>query len=181
MALTTPIRRGRFCAFNFKPTRVWGWKRKSGRSSAWLERYLGVVEVASSNLVAPTKFLFRRTQPEFAGFFLRRAATRYGRCGELFSLGPSIADRIWVEDPPASSYPACIAVRAAELQSLEAGDLYLRRVREALMAQGRNVARRQVLLAVAAELVRDRPEALSLTRFEHDLASAAARKGSGRS
>lgn len=93
--------------------------------------------------------------------------------------GVPIADRIWVEDPPASSYPACIAVKAAEVQSLEAGDLYLRRVREALVAQGRNVARRQVLLAVAAELARDRPDALSLTRFEHDLESAAARKAFG--
>lgn len=90
--------------------------------------------------------------------------------------GVPIADRIWVEDPPASSYPSCIAVKAAELQSLAAGDLYLRRVREALMAQGRNVARRQVLLDVAAELAGERPDAFSLARFEHDLEGAAARE-----
>ena len=88
--------------------------------------------------------------------------------------GVPIVDRIWVEDPPASSYPSCIAVKAAELQSLEAGDLYLVRVREALMAQGRNVARRQVLLDAAAELAGDLPGAFSLARFELDLEGAAA-------
>lgn len=88
--------------------------------------------------------------------------------------GVPIADRIWAEDPPASSYPSCVAVKAAELQSLEAGDLYLRRVREALMAEGRNVARRQVLLDVAAEVAAEHPEALSVARFEHDLESPAA-------
>ena len=30
----------------------------SGRSSVWLERYLGVVEVARSNRVAPTNFFY---------------------------------------------------------------------------------------------------------------------------
>jgi hypothetical protein len=29
---------------------------QSGRGAAWLARYLGVVEVASSNLVAPTSY-----------------------------------------------------------------------------------------------------------------------------
>jgi predicted DsbA family dithiol-disulfide isomerase len=36
---------------------------------------------------------------------------------------------------------------------------------EVLMAQGRNVARRQVLLDVATELGGDRPDAFSAIRF----------------
>ncbi len=38
----------------------------SGCSSVWLERYLGVVEVASSNLVTPTINVMKRVQYEFA-------------------------------------------------------------------------------------------------------------------
>jgi putative protein-disulfide isomerase len=106
-------------------------------------------------------------RPVHMGAFFRQAA-------EIG--GVPIADRIWVDDPPSSSYPSCVAVKAAELQSLEAGDLYLQRVREALMAQGRNVARRQVLLDVATELGGDRPDAFSAIRFERDLDSAAARE-----
>ena len=36
-------------------TRYTGIRRLSGRSSVWLERYLGVVEAARSSRVAPTK------------------------------------------------------------------------------------------------------------------------------
>jgi hypothetical protein len=38
--------------------------------------------------------------------------------------GAPLDDRIWALDPPASSYPACLAVKAAELQSAAAADLY---------------------------------------------------------
>jgi protein-disulfide isomerase-like protein with CxxC motif len=34
--------------------------------------------------------------------------------------GVAVDDRIWALDPPASSYPACLAVKAAELQSADA-------------------------------------------------------------
>src|SRR5512143_835188 len=61
--------------------------------------------------------------------------------------GMPIDERIWFEDPPASSHPACIAVKAAELQSSEAAELYLRRLREAVMLDRRNIARREILLA----------------------------------
>src|SRR3954466_16223308 len=54
--------------------------------------------------------------------------------------GMQMYDKIWVEDPPASSYPACIAVKCAELQSKKAGDTYLRLAREAIMLHGKNIA-----------------------------------------
>lgn len=69
--------------------------------------------------------------------------------------GMPIDARIWQEDPPSSSYLACIAVKAAELQGCEHGERYLRRVREAVMCERRNVTRREVLLAIARELAVD--------------------------
>ncbi len=56
---------------------------------------------------------------------------------------------VWVRDPPASSVPACLAVKAAELQSPRAADAMLRRLREAAMVEGRNIARREEILAAA--------------------------------
>lgn len=66
--------------------------------------------------------------------------------------GMPIDPYVWHEDPPGSSYPACVAVKAAELQGARIGDRYLRRAREAVMLQRRNIARREVLLAIAEEL-----------------------------
>ncbi len=66
--------------------------------------------------------------------------------------GMPIDPYVWHDDPPGSSYPACVAVKAAEFQGTDFGDRYLRRVREAVMLQRRNIARREVLLGVAEEL-----------------------------
>lgn len=92
--------------------------------------------------------------------------------------GMPIDDRIWIDDPPASSYPACIAVKAAEFQGPAAGERYLRRVREAVMLERRNVARWNVLLALADELAVDTGAVgvIDRARFGHDLASEAARE-----
>jgi predicted DsbA family dithiol-disulfide isomerase len=79
-----------------------------------------------------------------------------------------IAHRIWVEDPPASSYPACIAVKCAELQSAEAGRLYLHFVRKAVMLYGWNIARHKVLQQVA-ECVAGINKTFSVTQFEEDM------------
>src|SRR4051812_40504790 len=43
--------------------------------------------------------------------------------------GMPVYDRIWIEDPPSSSYPACLAVKCAGLQSAQAEEVYLRRIR----------------------------------------------------
>jgi putative protein-disulfide isomerase len=70
--------------------------------------------------------------------------------------GTSIENGIWVKDPPASSYPACIAVKCAELQSAAAGEKYLYLLRKACMVEGRNIAKPEVLLNVAATLAKDK-------------------------
>ncbi|MBZ9768261.1 DsbA family protein [Mesorhizobium sp. CA6] len=77
--------------------------------------------------------------------------------------GMPVEPMIWVKDPPASSWPACVAVKAIGLQSPAAGDLYLRQVRRALMLEGRNVARDKVLVELARELAKARPATSSIT------------------
>ena len=87
--------------------------------------------------------------------------------------GMALDDRIWLDDPPASSYPAGVAFHAAARQGPAAAEAYLRRLREAVMLDRRNIARPDVLTALAAELAADDP-AFDAERFAADLTSAAA-------
>lgn len=66
--------------------------------------------------------------------------------------GMPIDERIWAEDPPTSSYPASIAVKAAEACGFRIGERYARRLREAVALERRNIARTDVLVALAAEV-----------------------------
>ncbi len=51
-----------------------------------------------------------------------------------------------------STWPACIAVKAASLQGGAAGHRYLRALREALYIEGRSIHHRDVQIAVAGEI-----------------------------
>ncbi len=66
--------------------------------------------------------------------------------------GMPIDEMIWIQDPPASSYPACVAVKAAALQGTAVEEAYLRRLREGVMLERRNIARREVLVELFAGL-----------------------------
>src|SRR5690606_16576423 len=83
--------------------------------------------------------------------------------------GMPMQTRIWMEDPPASSYPPCIAVKSATLQSPEAGEKYLRLAREAIMINGENIANMNVLEKIAENLADKHPELLDLQQFKEDL------------
>ena len=85
--------------------------------------------------------------------------------------GVSIHHRLWMEDPPTSSYPACIAVKCAELQSSEAGEIYLRLIREACMKEGKNISKNEVLQDVASTAMHNYPEVFSLAVFNEDFKS----------
>jgi putative protein-disulfide isomerase len=76
---------------------------------------------------------------------------------------------IWHVDPPASSYPASVAVKAAGLQGTEAAIQYLRLAREAVMTRRLNIARRDVLLRLGDELAIATGRSFDVDRFEHDL------------
>lgn len=75
---------------------------------------------------------------------------------------------IWHNDPPASSYPACIAVKTAGLQAPQAEKKYLFRVREAVMTRGLNIARTAVLHQIADEVAAEIPEHFSTETFKKD-------------
>jgi putative protein-disulfide isomerase len=83
--------------------------------------------------------------------------------------GMPMQNKIWVADPPASSYPACIAVKAVQLQSQPASVKYLRLLREAVMLEGKNIAKQDVLKQVAERLVNDYPGIINLNQFLGDL------------
>lgn len=75
--------------------------------------------------------------------------------------------RIWAQSPISSTYPACMAVKAASEQGSDAGGRYLRRVREGLMVERRKLDHADPLIAVAGET------GLDVERFEVDLRSHA--------
>jgi putative protein-disulfide isomerase len=66
--------------------------------------------------------------------------------------GQPIDSSVWWSDPIESSYPPSIAVTAVRLSSPQHEERYLRRLRELLFLQGRNIARREVQLEAAASV-----------------------------
>lgn len=85
--------------------------------------------------------------------------------------GMPINTNVWINDPPASSYLACMAVKAAQLQSDKAGSAYLRAVREAIMLQGINVSKAGALLKIADTLAIEQPDVLNILQFTEDLST----------
>jgi putative protein-disulfide isomerase len=85
--------------------------------------------------------------------------------------GMPLDDRLWHIDPPASSYPACVAVKAAERQGKAAEESLLRRLREAAMIERRNIGRWDTLYTAAQQTAND--GLLDLNRFSDDYKAAA--------
>jgi putative protein-disulfide isomerase len=79
--------------------------------------------------------------------------------------GTELDDMIWFRDPPASSYPACVAVKCAARQSPEAEERYLFQLRKAVMMEGKNIAKKEVLTGLAAVLEAEMPAAFSAAQF----------------
>lgn len=83
--------------------------------------------------------------------------------------GMPVHSQIWMENPPASSYLACMAVKCAGLQSTVAAEKYLRRLREAVMIDGKNIAVLSALMEVATGLAEEQARLLNLALFKDDL------------
>ena len=81
--------------------------------------------------------------------------------------GMPLDPRLWSEAPIGSSYPACMAVKAAQEQGPEAAGRYLRALREGLMCFRRKLDTREALVAEA------RAAGLDGARFGSSLASHA--------
>ena len=80
--------------------------------------------------------------------------------------GMPVDPRLWLDGPPASTYPACLAVEAASEQGDPAP--YLRRLREGFALRGRKLDTTEALV----EEARGTP-GLDVERFRIDLASNA--------
>lgn len=81
--------------------------------------------------------------------------------------GMPVDPRLWDEAPLTSSYPACMAVKAAAEQGPEATDRYLRALREGLMCFRRKLDNADALIAAAREA------GLDASRFRSSLESHA--------
>lgn len=88
--------------------------------------------------------------------------------------GMPLDDRLWVEDPPTSSLPGCLAVKAAATQGPEQEEQYLRRLREAAMLERRNIAREDELIRVAEAVAAWHP--FDVARFSAELRTATTRE-----
>lgn len=58
---------------------------------------------------------------------------------------------LWIEDPLDSSYPPSVAFKAAQLQGTEKGLLFLRRIKEMVFLEKRNITKWEHLLQAALE------------------------------
>jgi putative protein-disulfide isomerase len=81
--------------------------------------------------------------------------------------GMPIDPRLWSEGPIASTYPACMAVKAAAEQGPDAAARYLRALREGLMCFRRKLDSKEALVEEA------RAAGLDVQRFRVDLDSNA--------
>ena len=79
--------------------------------------------------------------------------------------GMPVDPRIWANGSPRSSYPACIAVKAAAEQGREAEERYLRALREGFMCRRRKLDAPEALVEEA------RDAGLDAQRFRIDLES----------
>lgn len=80
-------------------------------------------------------------------------------------MGMDINYSMWVENPPSSSYPACIAVKTAALQSKEAEASYFKYIAEAALMRGKNISKPEVLVEVAEQLFEEKSEIFDLHHF----------------
>jgi len=75
---------------------------------------------------------------------------------------------VWNQDPPSTSYPACLAVKCAALQCIEAEEIFLHILRHGIMVRGYNISNEKVILSLAKETALRSPAIFDYSRFESD-------------
>lgn len=100
-------------------------------------------------------------------------ASHWEEAGDYYEM--PIDGDVWFEDPFDSSYPPSIAVKAAELQGKEKGVSFMRRVREMLFLEKKNITKWEHLQQAAREIGLDTfqfkadYEGRANERFQEDL------------
>lgn len=74
---------------------------------------------------------------------------------------------LWIEDPLTSSYPPSIAFKAAQLQGAEKGMKFLRRIKEMVFLEKKNITKWEHLLQAAIET------GLDTAKFKNDFENSA--------
>lgn len=87
-------------------------------------------------------------------------APHWEEMGSYFHM--PISGEVWRTDPLSSSYPASFAYLSSKNQGLDAAKAYLRRIREMVFIEGKNISRFSILLQAAKEL------GLDTSQFEAD-------------
>lgn len=83
--------------------------------------------------------------------------------------GMPIDSLLWFDNPPESSYPACIAVKCAQLQSPDAAEAFLRLTREAVMMERKNIAKEDVLLEIGRKTAEEFSSIFYFEQFSEDI------------
>jgi 2-polyprenyl-6-methoxyphenol hydroxylase-like FAD-dependent oxidoreductase/thioredoxin-related protein len=78
------------------------------------------------------------------------AAEHWEEVGVMYEM-PLDGD-VWIEDPLSSSFPPSIAFKAAQLQDLDKAVLYLRRIREMVFLEKKNIMKWKFLESAAIEV-----------------------------
>ncbi len=76
---------------------------------------------------------------------------------------------VWMKDPPSSSFPPCLAVTAARLQSERASIQLFWKLSEAVMEKGLNVSKLKVIYEVVDDLLKDDADIIEIEQFKIDL------------
>lgn len=84
--------------------------------------------------------------------------------------GMPVDPSVWIDDPPSSTHPSNVAFVAAEFQGRDLAHAYLRRMREAVVAEGRKLDEIDVLVELADEV------GLDVDQFKTDFQSDRARE-----
>lgn len=92
-------------------------------------------------------------------------APHWEEMGAYFHM-PMLGD-VWLEDPLMSSYPPSIAFKAAELQDKQKSLAFLRRLRELVITEKKNITQWPMIARAATD------EGLDTTRLHADLNGAA--------
>jgi putative protein-disulfide isomerase len=82
--------------------------------------------------------------------------------------GVPIDANLWFRDPPASSYPPCIAFKSVQLQSEEYATTYLNMLWENCMGAGINISRQSTLINLGEQLKLKYPD-FDMDEFENSL------------
>ncbi len=88
-------------------------------------------------------------------------AQHWEEAGAHYSM--PIDGDVWKEDPLHSSYPPSVAVKAAQIQGPESGYRFLRRVKEMVFMEKKNITRIEHLIQAAVDA------GLDVEQFEQDL------------